>query len=203
MDAHVEVTGAGSASAVPDVVRLEVAVRCDAGDVSAALADANARAAAVGQAARDHGVEAADLQTTGSGVNPRYDRDGTAVVGYTAYHSLRALVRDPGRVADLVQSFAGVAGNALTIERISLDIADPAPLLVAAREAAFADAQAKAEQYAGLAGRTLGKVERLADVDDSGPQPRFALMARESGGMPVELGENSVTARVAVRWEWK
>jgi uncharacterized protein YggE len=35
----VEVTGVGSASGVPDVVRLDVAVRCEAADVSSALAE--------------------------------------------------------------------------------------------------------------------------------------------------------------------
>jgi uncharacterized protein len=203
MSSHVEVTGSGSASAVPDVVRLDVGVRCEGGNVSAALADAGARAAALGEAARDHGITAADLQTSGAGVHPRHDREGTTVLGYTAYQSLKVTVRDTGRVSDLVQAFSGVAGNALTVDRISLEIADPAPLLVAAREAAFANARAKAEQYAGLAGRELGKVEWLSDVVQSGPQPRYELMAAKAGGVPVELGENSVTATVAVRWEWK
>jgi len=178
-------------------------VRCDADDVSTALGDAGTRAQALAQAARDHGVADADLRTTGTGVHPRHDREGVTVVGYTAYQSLSVTVRDPGLVGSLVEAFAGAAGNALTIDSIGLELADSAPLLAQARAAAFADAQAKAEQFATLAGRTLGKVERLSDVERGGAQPRFAMMAAgKAADLSVELGENSVTATVAVRWEW-
>jgi uncharacterized protein YggE len=197
----VEVTGFGSASAVPDVVGLDVGVRCEGEDAAAVLADASSRAAALADAARDHGLGPADLQSTATGVQPRYDRDGSTT-GYTAHQSLRVTVRDPDRVGDLVKAFAGTAGNALTIERLTLEIADPAPLRERARAAAFGDARARAEQYAALAGRGLGKVRSVTDVVPSGAQPRVELMSARTGGMPVELGENSVTATVVVRWDW-
>jgi uncharacterized protein YggE len=201
---HLEVTGSGSASAPPDVARIRAGVRCDADDVSGALDDVAARSAALSAAARDHGVGAADLRTTGTGVHPRHDREGATVVGYTAYQSLSVTVRDPALVGSLVAAFAGAAGNALTIEHIGLELSDPQPLLARAREAAFADARRKAEQYAALAGRELGKVVQLSDVVAGGAQPRFELMAAgKAADLGVELGENSVTATVAVRWEWK
>jgi uncharacterized protein len=203
VSAHVEVTGSGTASAAPDVVRVRVGVRCDGDDVSSALADAASRSRALAQAARDHGVADADLRTTGTGVHPRHDREGVTVVGYTAYQSLSVVVRDPALVGSLVEAFAGAAGNALTVDGIGLELADSAALLAQAREAAFADAEGKARQYAELAGRTLGKVARLSDVDRGGAQPRFAMMAAgKAADLSVELGENSVTASVAVRWEW-
>jgi uncharacterized protein YggE len=203
MTGHLEVTGSGRAAAVPDVVRVRAGVRCDAEDVSTALSDASARASALARAARDHGVDDRDLQTTGTGVHSRYDRDGAAVVGYTAYQTLSVTVRDTGRVGDLVQAFAGAAGNALTIEHIGLELADPSPVLAAARTAAFADARAKAQQYAALAGRGLGKVVGLTDVVTGGVQPRYELMAATQAAAPVELGETSVAVTVTVRWEWK
>jgi uncharacterized protein YggE len=200
---HLEVSGSGRAGAVPDVVRVRAGVRCEAQDVSSALADASGRAAALAQAARDHGVADRDLQTTGTGVHARQDREGVAIVGYTAYQTLSVTVRDPDRVGDVVRAFAGAAGNALTIDHIGLELGDPRPLLEQAREAAFADARGKAEQYAALAGRTLGKVVGLTDVVEGGVQPRYELMAAKTAGSSVELGENSVTATVTVRWEWK
>lgn len=174
----------------------------EAVDVGAALSDVAGRAGALAEAARDRGVASADLQTTASGVQPRYGREAATVAGYTAYQSLRVTVRDPALVGDLVEAFAGVAGNALTVDRIALDIADPEPVLERAREAAFADARRKAEQYAVLAGRALGKVVWVSDVVHSGVQPRYDLMSAKAGGLPVELGENSVTSTVTVRWEW-
>jgi uncharacterized protein YggE len=201
MKDHIELSGTGSASAVPDVVRIHAGVRCEGDTVSAALADAGERAGAIAQAARDHGVEDRDLRTTGTGVHPRHDREGTRVVGYTAYHSLVVTAREPSRVSSLVDAFAGAAGDALTIDHIGLDIGEPEPVLARAREAAFADARHKAEQYAALSGRRLGKVRRLRDVVTGGAEPRYELMAA-SRAAGVELGENTVTASVAVRWEW-
>lgn len=202
MSSHIEVSGTGGASAAPDVVRIQAGVRCDAADVASALADAGGRAASLAEAARDHGVAGADLRTTGTGVHPRHDREGMTVVGYTAYQNLSVVVRDPARVGALVEAFAGVAGNALTIDHIGFELADPAALLARAREGAFADAKSKAEQYAALAGRELGKVVGLSDVVPVGAQPRFELMAGKAADLAVEPGENTVTATVAVRWEW-
>jgi uncharacterized protein YggE len=202
---HVEVSGVGTASTVPDLVRLDVSVRCDADGVAGALADAGARSSALAEAARDHGVGPRDIQTTGAGVRPRYDREGATVLGYTANQGLSVAVRDPERLGSLVEAFAGVAGNALAVERISLEVADPEPLRARARQAAFEDARAKAEQYAALAGRSLGKVTALTDVVQGGAQPRYELMAARAGSagaLPVELGENSMTATVVVRWDW-
>ncbi|WP_406831576.1 SIMPL domain-containing protein [Pedococcus sp. KACC 23699] len=203
MDGHLEVSGTGRASAVPDVVRLQVGVRVEADDVSSALAGAGSRAAGLAQAARDHGVAATDLRTTDTGVHPRHALEGDTVVGYTAYQNLSVTVRDADLVGTLVDAFAGVAGNALTIDHIGLDVADPQPLLARAREAAFADARAKAEQYAALAGRELGKVRELWDVVPGGPQPRMAMMASRAADTSVELGEHTVTTTVVVRWDWK
>lgn len=203
--ASIEVSGVGLASAVPDLVRLDVSVRCDAADLAGALADAGARAGALGEAARDHGLEPRDVQTTGAGVRPRHDREGLDIVGYSAHQGLRLAVRDPERVGALVEAFTGVAGNALSVERISLEVSDPEPLRAQARRAAFEDALAKAEQYAALASRTLGKVTALTDVVQGGAQPRYELLAARAGSagaLPVEPGENTVTATVVVRWDW-
>jgi len=203
VNGHIEVSGTGRASAVPDVVRLRVGVRCEAGDVSSVLSDATSRTAALAQAARDHGVEPADLATTDTGVQQRRDREGVEVVGYTAYQNLSVTVRDPSRAGSLVSAFAGAVGDALTVDHLGLELADPHPLLASARDAAFADARAKAEQYAALAGRELGKVRAVTDVVDSGPQPRMAMMAARTTDSFVELGENTVTTTVVVRWDWK
>ena len=48
-----------------------------------------------------------------------------------------------------------------------------------------------------------GRLSGLSDVEAGGAQPRFAMMAAgKAADLYVELGENSVTATVAVRWEW-
>lgn len=200
---YLEVVGAGSASGAPDTVAILARVQCEAPDVATALGDVGSRAAGMAQAARDHGVATSDLQTAGAGVQPQRDRDGQRVIGYTAYQTLKVRVRDQTRVGDLISAFAGIAGNALAIDNISLELSDPDPLLHRARDAAFANAREKAEQYAGLAGRTLGPVVWVSDLParGPGPMPRYEMMAAKSD-LSMEMGEHTVTTQVAVRWEW-
>lgn len=206
MSSHVDVTGTGRASAAPDVVTLDVRVSCDGADVAGTLHDASAKMADIQQAARQHGVAAADLQTTGSGVHQRWANDRPEVVGYTAFHTLRLRIRDIDATGPLVTALSGVAGNALGIDNIALTISDPEPLARQARDQAFADARAKAEQFAGLAGRKLGRVEWVSDLSGGGggPVPMAKMMASRdmAAGMPVEAGESTVSASVAVRWKW-
>lgn len=203
MSDHVEVLGTGSASAVPDVVVLDARVQCEAADVAGALGAATGRVTTALQAVADHGVAPADRRTTGMGVGTRWDREGRGVVGYTAHQSLRIVVRDRERVGELIKALARAAGDAFGLDGVSLEVADPAPLLERARTAAFEDARAKAQQYAALAGRTLGPVLRVTERPDPGmPLPRFAAKAAmdSGGGMPVEAGESAVSASVTVRF---
>ncbi len=201
---HVHVTGTGWAGATPDLVVLDVRVQVDEDDVASALAGLTARLETSLAAAAAHGVAEADRRTTGTGVAPRWDREGQQVVGYRAHQSLRLRVRDRERVGEVVTALAEAAGDALAVDSVGLELSDPAPLLVRARDAAFADARARAEQYATLAGRTLGDVRSVREVDGSpaaGPSPKLRMAAADSaGGLPVEGGESTVSVSVRIRF---
>ncbi len=204
MKTYLDVTGSGTASAPSDVVLLDLRVQCEGADVSGALQDASGRMARVQEAVRAHGVAPADLRTTGSGVHQRWADKGDRIVGYTAFQTLQVRVRDVAAVGAVVRSVASAAGDALGIDAITLAIGDPGPVARAAREAAFADARAKAEQYAALAGRSLGPVLRLSDVPVAavGPAPRMARMVAASAELSVEPGEQTVAVQLTVRWAW-
>jgi uncharacterized protein YggE len=84
-----------------------------------------------------------------------------------------------------------------------LVVGERAGTLAAAREAAWRDARGRAEQYAALAEVGLGRVMRIEEV----PGGRHAIAlagqyrAESAGGLPVEVGEAEVGARVVVTWE--
>ena len=196
-------TGSGKATATPDVVRLALGVTCDGDDVSSALRLVGERVQAIGAAARSQDVRAADISSTGAGVHPRYDRDGQRVVGYQAFHRLGVMVRDVDRVGAVVDAVAGVAGNSLSVDSIQLDLSDVSALQDEARSAAFLDARAKAGQYAALSDAVLGEVLSVIEgaVAGGGPRPMMAMaMAARDSAMPVEAGEQTVTATVTVTW---
>jgi uncharacterized protein YggE len=208
MDEGITVTGLGEASAPADVVRVVVGVQCDGSDVASALREVGQRLEAVSAAARGHGVRDMDIQSSSVGLSPRYGSDGMAVVGYQANHQLELTSHDIDRVTDLIAAFAAAAGNALTINWISLSLNDPEPLAQQAREAAFASALTKAEQFARLSGRALADVVSVAESGDQSqgwtsyaPLARArAAMSSDTSGMGVEGGETTIRATVTVRW---
>ena len=64
MEPFVEMTGIGSASAAPDVVALDVAVRSPGVSVAAALGEADATMAGLIDAAKAQGLAATSIRST-------------------------------------------------------------------------------------------------------------------------------------------
>jgi uncharacterized protein YggE len=200
----VTVSGNGRASVSPDVVRLDLRVGHDADDVASALAGATEGIRAVGAVVRDRGVADADIRTLDAGVNQRWDNTGTAV-GFTAQQRLAVTVRRLEAVGEILESAAAAVGNALLVDSVRLDVADRSDGLRAARDAAFANARDKAQQYAGLSGCELGAVLGVAE-GGAMPMARreakfMAVAAASDGGMPVEGGDLELVANVTVTWE--
>ncbi|RXR26852.1 DUF541 domain-containing protein [Oerskovia turbata] len=204
--AGVTTTGQGAASAVPDVVVVELGAEASGADVQVALDAANAGVRAAREALLAGGVAAADLRTaqTSTWTQSSQQPDGAATLSVTARLTLRVTVRDVLASGELVRAALGAAGPVARLDSMRFAVSDPAPLAVAAREGAFADARARAVQYAALAGRTLGPVVEVSEQGGgSAPMPR--AMSVEVGSfdaMAVDPGHERVDASVTVRWAW-
>ena len=198
----VTVIGSGRAAVSPDVVRLDLRVGHDAGDVAAALAGASEGIVKVGAVVRDHDVADADIRTLDAGVNQRWDNTGTAI-GFTAQQRLAVTVRALESVGEILEAAASAVGNALLVDQVRLDVSDRSQGLRRARDAAFADARDKAEQYAELSGSQLGAVLGVAEPGADAPVAYQAMAASRdpAGGMPVEGGDLDLGATVTVTWE--
>src|SRR4051812_4520514 len=175
----VTVTGSGTASVSPDVVRLDLRVGHDGDDVAEALAGAAEGITTVGAVVREHDVADADIRTLDAGVNQRWDNTGTAV-GFTAQQRIAVTVRRLESVGEILEHAASAVGNALLVDQVRLDVSDRSDGLRRARDAAFADAHDKALQYAGLSGAQLGTGLGVAEAG-SRPHPGAAA---EGGGGP-------------------
>lgn len=196
---RITVMGTGTASVSPDVVRLDLRIGHDAADVAAALGGASAGLTTAGRVVRAHGVADADIRTLGADVHQRFDRDGQAS-GFTAQQRLRVTVRDIDAVGGILDDAAAELGNALLVDQVRLDVADRSEALVRARDAAFADARAKAEQYAALAGAALGAVTDVAEAAAVPFGPPMRAMREAAAAMPVEAGDLELAATVMVGW---
>ncbi|MDO5504358.1 MAG: SIMPL domain-containing protein [Actinomycetia bacterium] len=200
----VDVTGTGAASALPDMVDLDLRITRHGESVSETLREVDQTVQAVRSALSSAGIPDKDVQTTSTGIHQRYDNQGQQVRGFTGFHSLRVGVRDLDQVNSLVEQSVEAAGDDLLIDGIALSISDPEPLLATARERAFDDARRRAEEYARFAGRPLGDVIWIGDDARAGAEPRmYAMRAQsDSAAMSVAPGESTVTASLAVRFAW-
>ncbi len=203
----ITVGGAGQASGAPDVVRVTVGVRVVRQTVDEALDAANAATERVLSTLDDTGIAAEDRQTRDFSIFPEYggeSRDGPPrITGYAVSNLVEVKVREIDRVGAILTAIADAGGDDIQIQGVSFALEDDGEQIAAARRAAFADARDRAEQYADLAGVSLGGLIGITDVTVSSPRPVETLGAEAATAdvaVPIEPGTQQVTVRVNVRW---
>lgn len=200
----VDVGGTGHASGVPDVLRFTVGVEVTAPSVDGAVRAANAAQSRVIAELEERGVAARDVQTASVRVHPRYDDEGQRITGYVVAQDVRVTVRDLSTAGATMSAAVAAGGDAARLHGVAFEIEDDEALRREARDAAFAEAQDKAEQYASLAGRSLGAVQSIREHvrPPSSPYPvaEMARAADTAASFPIEPGSSEVTVDVQVRW---
>ena len=197
------VDGVGRTSGTPDVLRVTLGVSVHRSDVSSAMNAASSRQTKIGNSLRKHGVAKADLQTSDVSVYPDYDNRGRPN-GYRVTETLTAKLRDMKKAGQAIADAVAAGGNEAVVQGVSFSLEDNAALLEQARDAAFADAKAKAQRYAALSGRPLGDVQLIAETTSPvQPVPYAYDSARTVSGLkavPIEPGTSDVSVSVTVRW---
>jgi uncharacterized protein YggE len=199
----ITVTGHGVAAAPPDVVRLLFASEASDASVQTALDRATDALVAMREALGRGGVDEVDLRSTEASLWSRSDHPDS-VVRHTARFGLEATVHSVGTAGRLISAALTAAGDAGRMTGMSFAHAHPEMLQAKAREAAMADARAKATQLAELAGRHLGEVREITEGIPPGPPvplPRSAI-ALAADTVPVSEGQLEVSSAVTVRWAW-
>lgn len=203
----VSVAGVGRIAGTPDTLQLQLQVESRGPDVSKALNGANAALSKVSASLKSNGVAAADLKTSGLNVNANYNYDNgkQTLVDYVASESLTVKLKDLDKAGEAISAAVTAGGNEVRVNGASLDLEGNTELVRAARDSAFADAKAKAEQYAKLSGRQLGAVSTVTeDVQDAPPVPvnqSFAPSAdAKASSVPIERGSQEVAVHVQIVW---
>ncbi len=200
MNHTVAVTGAGSASAAPDLVIVDIGVEVQATSVAAARSASSAEMSAVIASLRQSGLEDADLTTTAYTINPEYDhRDGRRLRGYRVANMVEARIKEIEAVGEIIDAAAG-ADHAV-VRGLRFAHQDESGLATRARAAAWEDAKTKADQLAGLAGVELGPVVAMAEHRSHGGGPPLRAMAMEAAvAPPIESGELAVNVTIEVEF---
>lgn len=188
--------GAGVTTTAPTAVE---AMRANAGAMDKLVAAAKAR-----------GIKAEDIQTSGISLSPQYDyssnREGQPprFIGYQVTNSVRAATSRIDEIGALLDALVAAGGT--NIDGPWFAMKDPDAMLAGARGAAIKAAEAKAADYARLAGYRGAELVSIGEGGGFGPQPpmpyaRGMMVAQEAKATPVEPGQvgNTLTLNFQYR----
>ena len=198
----ITVTGTGQVSAAPDTAEIGVGVVTEAPRAADAVKSNSAAMQKVFAALDAAGIERKHVQTSRFDVSPVYaDGDprrshAPTITGYRATNQVQVEVPGVDKVGAVIDALVGAGANDLG--RISFGLAEPAPLLDAARSKAIADARRKAELYARDAGVALGRVLRIDEGGQGGPPMPIAYARMEAAASPIAAGQLDLSASVTV-----
>lgn len=202
----VSVSGSGTVSAPPDEVVLRLGVETMADTARQAVSENSQQMAAVIDALREAGIPDENIQTQRVRLNAQYDTmreterpPRRELVGYAASNIVEARTADLDGVGRLLDE--AVEAGANRIEGLRFQLSDPGELLERAREAAWHDAEQKADQLASLAGLELREVLTIDETTRAPrPVPGVAPALEAEMAVPVEPGAEDVTVDLQVTW---
>jgi uncharacterized protein len=209
----VTMVGTGEASAVPDQISFTLTASARRLDLDDAMSASSATMRRVLAELADHGVERADVQTTGLSMHPEYDYHAYApptLVGYRVTQRARVEVDELAQGGPAIGAAVETGRNGVRVSAIKLGIADPDAVMKKARDSAVEAATAKAEQYAAATGQSLGDVMSVREVGRParGYRPQTALRgvmdsAELAKALPIRAGKDDLEVRIQVVWEFE
>jgi len=199
------VSARAEASRTPDVATLSTGVVTQAADAEAALKANSSQMSRVVATIRAAGVGERDIQTSGISIQPQYryaENQPPVITGYQASNTVNIKVRDIGKLGEVLDAL--VASGANQVHGPNFEIDKPEAVYDEARQAALAQAQARAQMYA----QTLGlRVRRIVSISEGGgfqpPMPMMKAVAMDARmeSAPVAPGETTLSASLDVVFE--
>jgi len=202
----VRVVGTGEVKVVPDraVIKVGVEKRNINARVAKQLADAATRK--ILATIRENGINEKDMQTISLSLQPETDYGtGRKPAGFVAEETLSITVRDLAKLDSLLESLIQAGGN--RIDSIEYETSDLRKYRDQARELAVKAAREKAQALASALGQGIGKAFSIEEIPESGGSHiqgnefRVASRSGIAGGAATALGEESISASVAVSFE--
>jgi len=204
----INVSGVGKATAAPDVAHITLGVEARNEDAAAAVADATERMQAVMGVLEARGIPESDVQTVVYRMyleqvppegrpTPGQSSDQQVVERYVVTNQVRLAVRDLDAVGEILQEVLTAGAN--SVADIAFAVEDTSALRREARDAAIADARAKADQLADGLGATVGVVHSVSEYGGAQPLPTVRdVYGLGGGGVPIAAGELAVSVEIQV-----
>lgn len=199
------VSGLGKVSVTPDLATIWLGIEAQADTVAEAQSQAVEAMDNVMTALTDNGVDEDDIQTQYFSIDQvtRWDDDEIVVIGYRVTNMVIAKIRDIDNVGAIIDAVAEAGGDLTRINNIAFSVDDPSEYYEEAREEAMADAKAKAEQLADLAGIELGQPTYISEGTIYPPvvyRDTGMVVPEEGYVTPISPGEIELTLTVQVAY---
>ena len=192
--AMIEVSGKGTVAGAPDQAILRFAVRNEATNPQQAVEDNNTATRALIDALKALEDFDLSLQTEGFSLNQHHKTHA-----YQVSNNVKVTTGNVDQVGTILAK--AVAHGANHSGGVQFTIADATSLYQKALKLAVEDAKTKAQIIADASGRTLGPVQSVTTEGSGSGQPpmlRGAMMAESISSVPIETGEQSISASVVV-----
>ncbi|MBI2832237.1 MAG: SIMPL domain-containing protein [Chloroflexi bacterium] len=204
------VNGEGKVKVVPDVANLSLGISVQKASVAEAQKLAAQAMDQVMSVLTSKGVEKKDIQTQYFNISQVTRWDNTKqeeiVIGYRVSNTVNARIRNIDNAGTIIDAVAATGGDYTRINSISFTISDPTVYYKEARDKAMADAKAKADQIATLAGISLGKPTYISESSFAPPVPIYRQELKMGAApaaeptTPISPGEMEVTLNVQVAY---
>lgn len=195
------VTGEGEVTAVPDIATLSLGIEAQEATVAEAQSQATEAMNRVMAALTDNGVAEQDIQTQYFSIRQitSWVGEEQVVIGYRVTNMVTTKIRDIDNAGAIIDAVAEAGGDLTRVDSIGFSVDDPSVYYEQARQEAVADASAKAEQLAELAGVTLGKPTYIYESIQGSSNIRM-FEAAVSSVTPISPGEVEISLAVQVAY---
>ncbi len=202
------VSGSGEVNAKPDVATVRLSVFVQAKTAEEAQTQNNEKMTAVLDVIKSMGIPEKDIQTQDVSTLPvqDYEKNPPVITGYTATNTITVEIYNMDQTGELITAATQAGAN--EVLNVDFRLQDESKFYQQALQSAVADAQAKAQAMAEAAGIDL---DGPLSMQESGniSSPQYSLespagdKAENSINTPIQSGEITVTAQVAIQYKIK
>ena len=202
----ITVAGEGKATGKPDVAIITLGVSRVAATVDEARNGAAASLDAMITSMTANGIAKDDIQTQQFSISPEYDYSNNrqTLRGFRVTNIVTAKLRDISKTSKVVDDAVTAGGNDVQVQNIAFTIDKPDDLKKQAREAAVADAKARAQTLASASGVSVGEPISITETGVTSPPVPYQGIAEDrsaaGAATPIEPGTQDVTVSVTVTW---
>ena len=204
-----QVTGEGTATAVPDTAHISFGVTKQASSVADAQNQTNSAVDSILSALKQMGVNTKDIKTTDYSVSPNYNFNGNSqsINGYTVTQTIDLKVQPLDKLNKILDTITQNGANIVGQVNFGFTDAKQQQLEDQARADAVTKAKAKADSLAKAAGIHLGNIINLTETNEIPPiRPipmAVGLKAEDTNTTPTQVtpGSANVTSTITLSYQ--